>query len=354
MTVQDLASRAPINQDLMIQKVGEHLLSTQGLICIMGPTAAGKTALAMQLYEHFPCELISVDSALIYRGMDIGTAKPTSTELRQYPHHLIDILDPAESYSAADFVQDAELLIEQALQQSKIPILVGGTMLYYKALFEGMAPLPPADEGIRQALTAQAEQQGWQALHQELQACDPHSAARIHPHDPQRLTRALEIYRLTGKNMTAWLQEHQQGIQRPAWHIAVAPQEDNRAWLHQRIEMRFDQMLEQDFEQEVKQLMARGDLHLELPSMRCVGYRQMWQYLAGDISAVQMREQGLAATRQLAKRQLTWLRSWPALQWIAAELPQQDIFTACLQCLTHTPESPQLWNKETKGNKKLK
>ncbi len=284
------------------------------VICISGPTAAGKTQLAMDLFERLNGRIISVDSALIYKQMDIGTAKPSAAELARYPHALVDILDPAQSYSAADFRHAALDLIEQAIAQQQVPILVGGTMLYYRTLLGGMSNLPTADAAVREALQAEAEQHGWLALHQRLASFDPQSAARIHPNDPQRLLRALEVYTLSGSSMTELTESQEPGLQWPSYQFAVAPAD--RKVLHQRIELRFDDMLQQGFIAEVEKLRARGDLHLDLPSMRCVGYRQVWQYLDGDISADDMRAKGIAATRQLAKRQLTWLRSWPDLHWL--------------------------------------
>ena len=290
----------------------DHL--QQGVVCISGPTAAGKTALAMQLYDALPVELISVDSALIYRGMDIGTAKPSPAELAQYPHHLIDIRDPAEIYSAADFRIDALRLIEDIRQRGNIPVLVGGTMLYYRALLAGLSNLPAADATIRAVLQQRAAAEGWQALHDELADIDPASAQRIHPNDPQRLLRALEVFSISGKTLTELTRTQQPGLSLPTWQIACAP--PDRKVLHQRIEQRFDMMLADGFESEVLALRQRGDLHLDLPSMRCVGYRQMWQYLDGQLSAAEMRERGIIATRQLAKRQITWLRSWTGLHWL--------------------------------------
>lgn len=278
------------------------------VLTLMGPTASGKTALAMQLSDYLPIDLISVDSALVYRQMDIGTAKPSADELKRYPHQLIDIRDPLESYSAADFRTDALHAIERSHQSNRIPLLVGGTMLYYKALIEGLAVLPSADAVVREEITRQANEIGWQRLHQELGEYDPQSAARIHPNDPQRLMRAIEVYRLSGKTLTELNAQKPPEFPHPLYQFAIAPQD--RSVLHQRIEQRLDLMLEQGFEQEVRQLMERGDLSLQMPSMRCVGYRQMWQYLTGEFDYKQMRQKALAATRQLAKRQLTWLRGW--------------------------------------------
>lgn len=313
-----------------------------GVICIYGPTAAGKTALAMALQDRMPCHLISVDSALIYRGMDIGTAKPTQTELAKYPHALIDICDPAESYSAARFVKDAQQQIEIAWAANKTPVLVGGTMLYYKALLEGLSPLPKASPAIRQQIEQQAAAQGWEALHVELAQVDPATAKRVHPNDPQRLTRALEVFKLTGVPLSVLQQQAGAGLTCPIWQIAVAP--SDRSVLHQRIEQRFDLMLANNFQAEVEKLFARPDLHIELPAIRCVGYRQMWLYLMGELSYEAMRERGIIATRQLAKRQLTWLRTWPGVQWLAPDDPQLLEKTAAI--LAQPPKQFQAWQSE--------
>lgn len=280
-------------------------------ISLMGPTASGKTALAMALSDQLPCELISVDSALIYRGMDIGTAKPTADELRNYPHKLIDILDPADSYSVADFRRDAIREMTEITQRGKIPVLVGGTMLYFKSLIEGIATLPASDQGIREQLALEAKNRGWRAMHDELAQVDPESAQRIHPNDPQRLGRALEVYRMTGRAMTSLMRDNGQPAPFNFVQFAIAP--ESRATLHELISRRFDTMLNNGFEAEVSALKQRGDLHLDLPSIRCVGYRQMWQYLSGELNFLDMREKSLAATRQLAKRQLTWLRGWSSI-----------------------------------------
>ncbi len=280
----------------------------------MGPTASGKTALAIELCQALPCEIISVDSALIYKGMDIGTAKPTAEELAQAPHRLIDILDPVQSYSVAEFRRDALAAMQDITERGRIPLLVGGTMMYYKALTDGLSTLPQADPLVRAEIEEQAEKNGWQALHQELQGIDPVSAQRIHPNDPQRLSRALEIYRISGKSMTELSLNKQPSAPYQFSQFAIAP--SDRHILHDRIAQRFDIMLNSGFEAEVARLKSRADLHLDLPSMRCVGYRQMWQFLEGENSYQEMREKGLAATRQLAKRQLTWLRSWQNLHWL--------------------------------------
>lgn len=314
-----------------------------GVICISGPTAAGKTALAMALYDEYPCEIVSVDSALIYRGMDIGTAKPTPTELAFYPHHLIDICDPAESYSAANFANDAQALIMAIIDRGKTPLLVGGTMLYYKALLAGLSELPPAHPAIRNEIQTEADNLGWGVLHQRLQHIDPVSAARIHPNDPQRLMRALEVYAVTGQSLTELSQQQKPGLPLPTWQIAVAPK--NRKLLHQRIELRFKQMLEQNFQAEVERLRARGDLHIDLPAMRCVGYRQMWQYLNGELTFEAMQERGIIATRQLAKRQITWLRSWPSLTWL--DPTEGDLLAKAKQVLKQRPLAAEIWQPKS-------
>ncbi|MBO1271561.1 tRNA (adenosine(37)-N6)-dimethylallyltransferase MiaA [Shewanella sp. 4t3-1-2LB] len=284
------------------------------VITLMGPTASGKTALALALAEHHNCEIISVDSALIYRQMDIGTAKPSAAELQRAPHRLIDILDPLQSYSAADFRADCLREIEAVLAQGKTPLLVGGTMMYFKALLDGLSPLPSADENVRAEIAAEVASNGWLALHEQLAQIDPNAAARIHPNDPQRLSRAIEVYRISGKTLTELTQTKGNALPYDVVQFAVAPAQ--RAQLHQSIALRFEQMLAAGFIDEVANLKARGDLHLDLPSMRCVGYRQCWQYLDGDYDYTAMTEKAIAATRQLAKRQLTWLRGWPGLNWL--------------------------------------
>lgn len=277
-------------------------------IFIMGPTASGKTALAMALCQKLPVEIISVDSALIYRGMDIGTAKPTLEEQQIAPHRLIDILDPSQSYSAADFRRDALAEMEKIVASGRIPLLVGGTMLYFKALLDGLSPLPSADITIRAEIELQAKQSGWGAIHQRLQEVDPISAARIHPNDPQRLSRALEVFLVSGKNLTELTEIVEAELPYNVLQFAISPQD--RKILHQRIEMRFLQMLHAGFEDEVSALYARGDLHQDLPAIRSVGYRQMWSYLSGEINYDEMVYRGICATRQLAKRQITWLKGW--------------------------------------------
>ena len=278
------------------------------IITLMGPTASGKTAFAMALYDKFPIDIISVDSALIYRGMDIGTAKPTAQELVKYPHQLIDICDPAESYSAANFRHDAIVEIEKSFSQGRIPLLVGGTMLYFKALLDGLSPLPSADSQIRMEIENKAAKDGWQSIHDELKKVDPISAQRINANDSQRLNRAYEVYLITGKSLTELTINSGENLPYHVTQFKIEP--TDRALLHQRIEQRFLQMLDMGFETEVRHLMMRGDLHVNLPSMRCVGYRQMWEYLSGSISYDEMVFKGICATRQLAKRQITWLRGW--------------------------------------------
>lgn len=281
----------------------------------MGPTASGKSALAMELVRHLPCDIISVDSALVYRGMDIGTAKPTAEELALAPHRLIDIIDPLDAYSAADFRRDALREMADIVAKGRIPLLVGGTMLYYKALLEGLSPLPEADPGVRAQIELEAATQGWAALHAELCRIDPVAGARIHPNDPQRLSRALEVFRLTGKNLTELTQLQGEPLPYRTMQFVIAP--SDRAWLRERIALRFDTMLAQGFEREVTRLLQRGDLNPSLPSIRCVGYRQMWDYLTGVLSYDEMRYRGIVATCQLAKRQMTWLRGWShPLHWL--------------------------------------
>ncbi|MEM5550638.1 tRNA (adenosine(37)-N6)-dimethylallyltransferase MiaA [Pseudoalteromonas neustonica] len=280
----------------------------------MGPTAAGKTALAIALCQHLKTEIISVDSALVYKNMNIGTAKPNSDELALAPHHLIDLIDPSESYSVADFRRDAIEKIDQFHQQGKVPVLVGGTMMYFKALIDGLSPLPEACPIIRAELESQANEHGWPTLYKELEAIDPQAAQKMSENDSQRINRALEVYRLTGKTMTELQKCKQPSLPYTFHQFAIAP--DDRADLHLRIEQRFKIMLDQGFENEVSSLYQRKDLHPNLPSIRCVGYRQMWDYIAGEIDYDEMVFRGIAATRQLAKRQLTWLRSWPEVTWL--------------------------------------
>ncbi len=289
---------------------------TPPAIFLMGPTASGKTDLAVALLEQLPCDIISVDSAMIYRGMDIGTAKPDAATLARAPHRLIDILDPAQSYSAAQFRADALREMAEITTRGRVPLLVGGTMLYFRALQQGLSDLPSAQPEVRARLDAEARERGWQHMHQRLADVDPMAAQRIHPNDPQRIQRALEVYELTGRSMTE-LCLSEQGAAMPLPYrllkIAVAPQE--RAVLHDRIEARFRTMLDNGFLTEVEGLYGRGDLHTGLPAMRAVGYRQAWAYLAGQVSYAEMVENAITASRQLAKRQLTWLRGQPDAVW---------------------------------------
>ncbi|SOY49639.1 tRNA (adenosine(37)-N6)-dimethylallyltransferase MiaA [Cupriavidus taiwanensis] len=285
------------------------------VVCLLGPTASGKTAAALALAADAPVEIISLDSALVYREMDIGTAKPTREELAVAPHHLIDIIDPADSYSAAQFVADAERLIGEIRARGHVPLIVGGTMLYYKALTQGLNDLPQADAALRAELDQLAAERGWPALHAMLAEVDPVTAARLAPNDAQRIQRALEIHRLSGQPMSALLARQAEGRtfagaadQR---YRVIALEPSDRLALHGRIARRYDAMLAQGFIEEVERLRARRDLHPGLPSIRCVGYRQVWEYLDGEADFATMRERGIAATRQLCKRQLTWLRSTP-------------------------------------------
>ena len=293
-------------------------------IFLMGPTASGKTDLAIQLRQQLPVEVISVDSALIYRGMDIGTAKPSKAELALAPHRLIDICDPAESYSAMNFRHDALREMRDITAQGKIPLLVGGTMLYYKALLEGLSPLPSADEKVRSEIEAKAALIGWGGLHQELTKIDPISAQRINPNDSQRINRALEVFYLTGKTLTELTAQKGEALPYDILQFAIAPEQ--REVLHRRIEQRFHKMIELGFQQEVEKLYRRPDLNENLPSIRCVGYRQMWEYLRGDYDHDEMVFRGICATRQLAKRQITWLRGWTSpIQWLDSLQPAQAL-----------------------------
>ncbi len=313
-------------------------------IFLMGPTASGKTDLAIALCERLPCEIISVDSAMIYRGMDIGTAKPSAEELARAPHRLIDTCDPADTYSAADFRRDALVQMAEITARGRIPLLVGGTMMYFKALLHGMSNLPSASPELRARLEQEADVHGWESLYRELSEKDPQAARLIHPNNRQRLIRALEVIRLTGKPIsqfwqsdagvggsggqsdvedftytTRWQADENASLPYTVFQFALAPAE--RAVLHQRIQQRFLAMLEAGFLDEVRALMARGDLDPDLPSMRCVGYRQAWDYLAGNTDYQTFVDRGGAATRQLAKRQLTWLRKWQDVHWLTTADP---------------------------------
>ena len=291
-----------------------HTIDLPKALFILGPTASGKTALALSLAQQQPIEIISVDSALVYRGMDIGTAKPSAAEQAICPHHLIDIIDPTESYSAAQFAKDAESLIHAIHSRGRLPVLVGGTMLYVKALLEPLTPLPESNAEIRTQIDQEANQLGWPALHAQLATIDPTTAARLEPNDAQRINRALEIYRISGKPMSQWLSEDTREHALSFQPILTALIPEPRAVLHERINQRFIQMLDHGFIDEVQALRQRDDLHLGLPSMRCVGYRQAWEYLDGAYDDDELIARGQAATRQLAKRQMTWIRGMPEIQ----------------------------------------
>lgn len=302
------------------------------VIFLMGPTASGKTDLAIALRQHLPVVLISVDSALVYRGMDIGSAKPSAQEQALAPHRLIDIRDPAEPYSVADFLADAEREITAIHALGKIPLLVGGTMLYFRALLDGLAEMPAANAEVRAQIEREAEEFGWPHIHAQLAQVDPETAAEIHPNHSQRVSRALEVYRVSGKTMAQLRQlQHQPSEQQSfcdrfsVCQIAIAPRD--RSILHQRIDFRFEKMLSGGLVDEVKGLHGRGDLHTDLPAIRAVGYRQVWDYLDGNLNYEAMTERGVIATRQLAKRQITWLRGWSTtsnseLHWLYTETEQ--------------------------------
>ena len=306
------------------------------LICLLGPTASGKTDLAISLAEQQSCELISVDSALVYRGLDIGSAKP------DYPHRLVDIRDPSQAYSVAEFCRDARAAIGDIVAAGKTPLLVGGTMLYFKALLEGIADMPGADLEIRRQLEREAAAKGWPALHRRLAEVDPEAAARIHPNHSQRLGRALEVYLSSGVSMTEWLQRQQAqprgGLQDSYTVVQLAICPHPRQLLHSRMQQRLKLMLERGFVEEVQRLHRRGDLHLDLPAVRAVGYRQMWGYVEGDYDLDKASELALIATRQLAKRQLTWLRGWPGLQWIFTS--EAGFAASSPDLLVNSKESP--------------
>ena len=292
------------------------MMATQSptALFILGPTASGKTALTLALAQQQPIEIISVDSALVYRGMDIGTAKPSRAEQAICPHHLIDIIEPTEAYSAAQFAADAQRLIHEIHARGRLPVLVGGTMLYVKALLEPLTELPESDAQIRAQIDAQAADLGWPAMHAQLAQIDPITAARIEPNDAQRINRALEIFHISGKPMAEWLAEDTTTHELSFKPILTALIPEPRAILHERINQRFVTMLNEGFLDEMRTLRARGDLHLGLPSMRCVGYRQAWEHLDGAYGYDELIEKGQAATRQLAKRQMTWIRGMSQIQ----------------------------------------
>jgi tRNA dimethylallyltransferase len=312
----------------MVRSPSTDMASRPDFICLAGPTASGKSAasllIAQQLASVLPVEIISVDSALVYRSMDIGTAKPSREEQAVVPHHLIDIIDPAQSYSAAQFVTDATRLIADITARGHMPLLVGGTMLYFKALLGGIDDMPPANPAVRSQIDAEATALGWPAMHARLAQVDALTAARLSVNDSQRIQRALEVYLSTGKTLSA----HHNIARAATKSIANAPlislEPTQRAWLHERIAQRFAAMLSGGLVAEVQALRARGDLHLDLPSMRCVGYRQTWEMLDGVFPAAELPERCIAATRQLAKRQITWLRSMPERHIVPCDQPQAD------------------------------
>jgi len=303
----------------------------------MGPTASGKTQLAIALHQLLGAEIISVDSAQVYRGLDIGAAKPDLEELEAAPHRLINIREPHQTYSAAEFCSDARHEMADIVDQGRIPLLVGGTMLYFRALLQGLSDMPSGDAKVRAAIDIEAADKGWSAMHRELQAVDPETAAMLHPNHSQRISRALEVFRVSGKPISAFRRTTSGGLLNEyAWtQLAIAPRD--RSLLHHRISSRFEQMLELGLIDEVKALRERKELSANLPSMRAVGYRQVWEYLDGEYDFAEMKARAEAATRQLAKRQLTWLRSWPDLCWICtqdergAELNSKEIVNKALR-----------------------
>ncbi len=302
-------------------------------IALMGPTASGKTALAIEWAQRLQTQIISVDSALVYRGMDIGSAKPNAEEQQGIPHHLIDIREPWQTYNAADFAKDALPLMSQISRQNKIPLLVGGTGLYFRALLDGLSDMPAADEHTRAEIQAQAEVQGWPALHETLKKVDAAAGERIKPNDVQRITRALEVFQLTGKPITEWQQNSsRKKIPYRVLRVCIAP--FDRSTLHERIARRFESMLEQGFLTEMQTLMKNPLLNVDMPSMRAVGYRQAWRYLAGETNAQQFHEEAVAATRQLAKRQLTWFRGELDLRWYDPHINQAELEKALSSFIT--------------------
>ncbi|MES2946048.1 MAG: tRNA (adenosine(37)-N6)-dimethylallyltransferase MiaA [Pseudomonadota bacterium] len=315
-----------------------------GSIAIAGPTASGKTAAALAIAQQYDVEIISVDSALVYCGMDIGTAKPSAAELASVPHHLIDIRDPLNAYSAAEFVADAKRLISDISARGKLPLLVGGTMLYFKALFDGLDDMPKADPAVRAEIATEALEKGWPAMHALLARVDPLTAARLEPQDSQRISRALEVFRVSGQPLSFFHQKiagknMTDDVRGTCATTLVSLEPAERSWLHGRIAQRFDLMLEAGFIEEVKTLRARGDLTPDLPSMRCVGYRQAWEVLEGTSPMSELREKGMAATRQLAKRQITWLRSMPQRHIVACDAP--DALEQVLALVSKTVQTGQ-------------
>jgi len=309
-------------------------------ICLMGPTASGKTDIAVHLAQHLPVEIISVDSVLIYKNMNIGSAKPDTATLALAPHRLIDFLDPSQSYSVAEFRRDALQAMTEITSQGKIPLLVGGTMLYFRALLDGLSELPAADQVVRKKLETQAANIGWQAMHDKLKEVDPVAANKIHPNDPQRIQRALEVYEISGEALSVLQKKNALKNKLPYNVTKLIVNPDDRAVLHQRIEKRFHQMLEFGFIDEVKALHNRGDLNLDMPSMRAVGYRQGWEYLDNKRDHNSMVERGIVVTRQLAKRQLTWLRNEKDAVWLDSgqmDSNSADIKALALKSLSHIP-----------------
>lgn len=304
----------------------------------MGPTASGKTALAIELCNHLPVELINVDSAQIYRGLDIGSAKPDAATLAAAPHRLIDIRDPGQAYSAAEFLADAKAEMAAIVADGKIPLLVGGSMLYFKVLLEGLSDLPEANQQIRDEIEQFAAQNGWPAVHRQLEEVDPVTARRLHPNHSQRIQRALEVFRVSGVPLSSLQGSSVGGLgdQYRIVQFSLIPQ--NRSLLHKRIEARFQQMMELGFEREVRELYQRGDLHANLPSMLCVGYRQLWDYCSGECSLAEAQQKAVIATRQLAKRQMTWLRNWPQASEIEVDDQHgfrsvKDLSAQCLKLI---------------------
>jgi len=312
-------------------------------IFLMGPTASGKTDLAIALRYHLPVEIISVDSAQIYRHLNIGSAKPDAQTLSRHPHRLIDIRDPAESYSVADFINDARIQMTEITASGRIPLLVGGSMLYFKILLEGLSDLPEADQNVRKKIQQRADIEGWPSLYEELRQIDPKTAARLHPNHSQRIQRALEVYQLTGESMSKLqARSGDNGIENDYEIIQIALLANSRSLLHQRIETRFHQMMEQGFELEVKALYQRNDLNIDLPAMRSAGYRQLWQYFDGDLRLDQSIDSAITTSRQLAKRQITWLRKWSDAHQIYIDNGKEFLSSEnlCKQCLKILEDAP--------------
>ncbi len=315
-----------------MNKAGEGAAGRFPALCLMGPTAAGKTGLAVELVQRLPLEIINVDSAQIYRDMDIGTGKPDAETLARAPHRLLDFLDPSQAYSVSQFCQDAIAEMQDIRRRGRVPLLVGGTMMYFKALRDGLSPMPAANPEVRRQIEAMASQGGWEAVHRRLQEVDPQSAQRIHPNDPQRLQRALEVWMVSGETLTSWHDKPASATGASPFHLTfLALQPERRQVLHDRIARRFHAMIAAGLVEEVAALRARGDLSLQMPSMRSVGYRQVWQHLSGELRYDDMIERGIIATRQLAKRQLTWLRGWDGLQNFDSEHP--DILDQLLKSI---------------------